>query len=62
MKKIIAVILVVLCNPILHAQDNLNKELNKLFLDLKLELVPDKMMKSSNLKIEKFVRIVEQFF
>lgn len=60
-KKRITVILILLCNLFVHAQDNINKELSKLFLDLKLELVPDKMIESSNLKFEKFVRDIPDF-
>lgn len=61
MKKIIAVILIVVCHSFVHAQDNINKELSKLFLNLKLELVPEKMMANSNLTFEKFVRDIPEF-
>ncbi len=60
MKKIIAVILILVCNS-LHAQDNINKELSKLFLNLKLELVPEKMIANSNLTFEKFVKDIPEF-
>jgi|GEM_PF-1166711 len=59
-KKVVLFILIVVCNPI-HAQADINKELSKLFLNLKLELVPEKMMANSNLTFEKFIKDIPEF-
>lgn len=51
MKKILVVICVFL-SLILFSQQNMNKKLNHLFLDLDLSLTPEEMIKKSTLKFE----------
>ncbi len=56
MKKIIAIGLLVLCNPVLHAQEYINKEIDKLFFNLKVASGPKGMVAGSDLNFETFIQ------